>query len=201
MSDETSLAQDTLSTEEELRATTIGELEPLVGKVLIVAYDADWPKQFALEAHKIRAALREKALLLEHVGSTSVPGLAAKPILDIVLVVADSGDEPAYVPPLEQAGYVLRNREPGWYEHRMFRHVDPAVNLHVFSTNCEETERLLRMRNWLRANEDDRELYARTKRDLAERDWKYMKNYADAKSEVVEHMLARARAAGVTGLP
>jgi GrpB-like predicted nucleotidyltransferase (UPF0157 family) len=190
-----------MTTEEELRATTIGALEPLEGKVVIVAYDADWPKQFAQEARKIQAALGAKVLLLEHVGSTSVPGLAAKPIIDIVLVVADCADEPAYVPPLEQAGYVLRNREPGWYQHRMLRRVDPAVNLHVFSTNCEETERMLRMRNWLRANEDDRDLYARAKRDLAERDWKYMKNYADAKSEVVELMLARARAAGITGLP
>jgi GrpB-like predicted nucleotidyltransferase (UPF0157 family) len=193
MSDETSLAQGAMSTEEKLRATTIGKLEPLVGKVLIVAYNPDWPKQFAREARTIQAALGETMLRLEHVGSATVPGLTAKPIIDIVLVVADSADEPAYVPALEQAGYVLRNREPGWYEHRMLRRLDPMVPLHVFSANCEETEWMLRMRNWLRANVDDRDLYARTKRDLAERDWKYMQNHADAKSEVVEQILARAR--------
>src|SRR5690348_1335361 len=110
MPDETPPAKTRETTEDEMRAATIGPLQPLTGKVLIVAYNPDWPRQFAAEAKKIRAALGERALLLEHVGSTSVPGLAAKPILDILLVVGDSSDEAAYVPPLEAAGYVLRNR-------------------------------------------------------------------------------------------
>ena len=187
------------TTEEEMRAATIGPLQPLVGKVLIVDSDPDWPLQFALEAAKIRQALGERALLLEHAGSTSVPGLAAKPILDIVLVVADSADEAMYVPPLEQAGYVLRIREPEWYEHRVLKGVDPAVNLHVFSPDCVETERMLLMRDWLRAHDDDRALYERTKRELARRDWQYLQHYADAKTEVVAAILARARAAGASG--
>ncbi len=189
------------TTEDEMRVATIGPLQPLVGKVLIVDYDPDWPRQFEVEAAKIRAALGDRALLLEHAGSTSVPGLAAKPILDIVLVVNNSADEPAYVPPLVQAGYVLRVREPDWYEHRVLKGVDPAVNLHVFSPGCAETERMLLMRDWLRAHDDDRALYEHTKRDLARRDWKYVQNYADAKTEVVEAILARARAAGKSGQP
>ena len=96
----------------------------------------NWPQQFALEASKIRAALGEGALLLEHVGSTSVPGLAAKPILDILLIVANSADEASYVPALEHAGYVLRIREPEWFEHRVLKGADPAVNMHVFSPGC-----------------------------------------------------------------
>lgn len=86
------------------------------------------------EEERIRAALGERALQIEHVGSTAVPGLAAKPIIDINLVVADTRDEDAYVPDLEAAGYVLRVREPEWFEHRMFRGGDPRVNLHVYST-------------------------------------------------------------------
>jgi GrpB-like predicted nucleotidyltransferase (UPF0157 family) len=180
------------TTEEELRAVTVGALQPLIGKVVVADYDSTWPAQYAGEARKIRAALGERIVLLEHVGSTSVPGLAAKPILDILLVIADSADEAAYVRALEQAGYTLRIREPAWYEHRVLKGVDPAVNLHVFSPNCVETERMLLMRDWLRAHDDDRDLYERTKRELAQRDWKYVQQYADAKSTVVETILARA---------
>lgn len=194
MPDETPPATSHETTEDELRAVTIGPLQPLTGKVLIVEYDPNWPRQFAAEAAKIRAALGERALLLEHAGSTSVPNLAAKPIIDIVLVVHDSSDEAAYVPALEAVGYALRIREPDWYEHRLLKGVDPAVNLHVFSPGCEETERMLLMRDWLRAHEDDRELYARAKRELAQRDWKYTQNYADAKTAIVQEILARAAA-------
>jgi GrpB-like predicted nucleotidyltransferase (UPF0157 family) len=199
MPDKTPPKNTRVTTEAELRAVTIGALQPLVGKVLIVEYDPNWPQQFALEASKIRAALGEGALLLEHVGSTSVPGLAAKPILDILLIVADSAEEASYVPALEHAGYVLRIREPEWFEHRVLKGIDPAVNMHVFSPGCAETERMLLMRNWLRAHDDDRELYARTKRELAQRDWQYTQNYADAKTGVVESILARTAGASDLG--
>lgn len=184
------------TTEDELRAVTVGEPQRLDGTITLAEYDPAWPAQFAVEADKIRGALGERALLLEHVGSTSVPGLAAKPILDILLVVANSADESAYVPALEQAGYVLRIREPNWYEHRLLRGIDPAVNLHVLSPDCAETERMLLMRDWLRTHPDDRELYERTKRQLALKTWQFVQNYADAKTAVVEDILARARAAG-----
>lgn len=182
-----------VTTEAELQAITVGALQPLNGKVILVDYDPAWPQQFALEVSKILTALGEQALLLEHVGSTSVPGLAAKPILDMLLVVANSADETSYVPALERAGYTLRIREPDWYEHRVLKGHKPAVNLHVFSPDCEETERMLMMRDWLRGHDDDRDLYARTKRELALRDWHYVQHYADAKTEVVEDILARAR--------
>lgn len=184
------------TTEDELRAVTVGEPQRLDGTITLAEYDPAWPAQFAVEADKIRGALGERALLLEHVGSTSVPGLAAKPILDILLVVANSADESAYVPALEQAGYVLRIREPNWYEHRLLRGIGPAVNLHVLSPDCAETERMLLMRDWLRTHPDDRELYERTKRQLALKTWQFVQNYADAKTAVVEDILARARAAG-----
>jgi GrpB-like predicted nucleotidyltransferase (UPF0157 family) len=133
---------------------------------------------------------------LEHVGSTSVPGLSAKPVVDMTLVVADSSDEDKYVPDLEAAGYVLRIREPDWYEHRILKGPDTNVNLHVFSDGCTEVERMVAFRDWLRTHDDDRELYESAKRDLAAREWKYVQNYADAKSEIVRQILARALAAG-----
>ncbi len=132
---------------------------------------------------------------MEHAGSTSVPGLPAKPLIDIVLEVPDSADEPAYVPDLEAAGYPLAIREPDWYEHRIFKGPDTNVNMHTFSAGCEEVDRMLLFRDWLRADTDDRELYAAAKRELAARDWKYVQQYADAKTAVVQEIMARAQAA------
>lgn len=162
-------------------------------RVVLVNYDPAWPRLFEREAERIRAVLGERALRIEHAGSTSVPGLAAKPIIDIVLVVTDSADEAAYVPPLVGAGYVLRIREPEWFEHRLFKGPDTDVNLHVFSTGSPEIDRMLLFRDWLRANPAEREVYARTKHELAQRDWTNVQNYADAKTAVVTEIMTRAQ--------
>jgi GrpB-like predicted nucleotidyltransferase (UPF0157 family) len=182
-------------TEDEIRAHTIGQPKPLDGPIMIVDYDPRWPGLFRREAERIRTALADKAVRIEHTGSTSVPGLAAKPVIDVLLVVADSRDEDAYVPALEAAGYSLRIREADWYEHRMLNGPDTDVNLHVFSAGCPEIDRMLMFRDWLRDNAEDRDRYARTKLELVREDWKYVQNYADAKTAVVEEILARARAA------
>ncbi len=183
-------------TEEQLRLSVVGELKPHDAPITLVEYDPAWPKIFVREATRIKAALGERAIVVEHVGSTSVPGLIAKPIIDILLVVADSADEPSYVPALEAAGYVLRIREPDWHQHRLFKGPDTNINLHVFTQGSEEIQRTLLLRDWLRTNEADRELYARTKRSLARRKWKYVQNYADAKSEVVKAILESAETPG-----
>jgi GrpB-like predicted nucleotidyltransferase (UPF0157 family)/photosystem II stability/assembly factor-like uncharacterized protein len=180
--------------EARVRAANIGEPMKLRGPVVLADYDPAWARRYAREAGRIGAALGARALRLEHVGSTSVPGLAAKPIIDVLLVVADSADEPAYVPPLEAAGYVLRIREPDWFEHRLLRPPDDSVNLHVFTAGCEEIERMLRFRDRLRSDASDRALYERAKRELARRPWRYVQSYADAKTAVVEEILARAGA-------
>ncbi len=182
------MSNDTI--EERLREVIIGEIEPQ--SIVVVDYDPAWPERFRREEARIRAALGEAALSVEHIGSSSVPGLAAKPIVDILLVVENSGDEPSYLPALEAAGYVLRVREPDFGEHRMFRTPEKDVHLHVFSAGSPEIERYLLLRDHLRENEEDRELYARTKRELASRDWPSMQHYAEAKTGVIEGIIARA---------
>jgi GrpB-like predicted nucleotidyltransferase (UPF0157 family) len=177
--------------DEQIQAVSVGEV-PTYQEIVLVEYDPLWPTLFEQAAEQIREALRDAALQIHHVGSTSVPGLVAKPLIDINLVVADTTDEQAYVPKLEAAGYVLRVREPDWFEHRMLRGYDPPVNLHVFPPECPEVDRMLLFRDWLRTNEADRELYARTKRELGAQEWKYVQNYADAKTAVVEEILSRA---------
>jgi GrpB-like predicted nucleotidyltransferase (UPF0157 family) len=182
-------------TDEEIRAVTIGALPEHNATIHLAEYDPEWPRLFEREAERIRAALGKRALGIEHVGSTSVAGLPAKPVIDIALVVPDSSDEPAYVPDLGAVGYVLRIREPEWFEHRLFKGPDTNVNMHTFSESCTEVESMVAFRDWLRTHDDDRELYLRTKRELAAREWKYVQNYADAKSAVVREILARALAA------
>jgi GrpB-like predicted nucleotidyltransferase (UPF0157 family) len=181
--------------EDRLRAITVGALTPLAGRVVLAEYDPAWPGQFEREAARIRAALGERALAVEHCGSTAVAGLAAKPLIDLLLVVADASDEAGYLPALAAVGYVLRIREPDWHQHRLLKGPDVDVNVHVFSAGCPEIARMLRFRDWLRRDLGDRALYERVKRDLAARDWRHVQDYADAKSRVVEEILARALAA------
>jgi len=181
-----------LISDEEVQRFHLDKVTPHNGPIVLAEYDPRWPELFAREAARIRAALGTRAVLVEHAGSTSVPGMAAKPIIDIVLAVPDSADEPAYVPALEAAGYVLRVREPGWFEHRMFKGPDTDVNLHVFSAGAGEIDRMLLFRDWLRADAPDRDGYLRVKRDLAMRTWRHVQHYADAKTAIVEQIIARA---------
>jgi GrpB-like predicted nucleotidyltransferase (UPF0157 family) len=160
--------------EEELRAAWVTEPPKLTGKLQVVDWDPAWPGLFRRDAERIRVVLGERVVQLEHVGSTSVPGLAAKPVIDILLVVPDSSDEPAYLP------------------------------LHVYSPGCPEIERYLVFRDRLRSHPEDRAHYQRVKRELAERDWTSVQEYADARTEVVEAIVApgpRGRGRRLSGLP
>lgn len=179
-------------TDEELDKITVGDRKPHNSTIDLAEYDSRWPELFEREADRIRGALGDTALRVEHVGSTSVPGLCAKPIIDILLVVPSSADEPAYVPALEAAGYVLRIREPDWLEHRLFKRPDTNVNVHVFSTGEPETDRMIAFRDWLRANDVDRDRYAEAKRSLARRVWRHVQHYADAKTSVIREIMERA---------
>ncbi|RKS05873.1 GrpB-like predicted nucleotidyltransferase (UPF0157 family) [Nocardiopsis sp. Huas11] len=165
------------------------------GRVHIIPYDPKWPYLFKREAARVRGALGERALRIEHVGSTAVSGLPAKPCVDILLVVADASDEPAYAADLQTAGYSLVIREPDWFEHRLFKGPDVNLNLHVFGEGCAEVDRMLRFRDRLIADPGARERYTARKRELAERTWQRVQDYADAKSGVIEEILAEVAAA------
>ncbi|WP_333651636.1 GrpB family protein [Lacrimispora sp.] len=177
--------------DEYLQKVTVGGLKLHNAPITLIEYDPHWPELFNQESYRIQSILGCRVLQLEHVGSTSIPGLCAKPIIDILLAVADSSDEPSYVPALETAGYTLRIREPDWFEHRLFKGPDTDINLHVFSAGASEAKRMLRFRDWLRTNDTDRENYARVKRDLAQHVWRNVQNYADAKTEVIKEIMER----------
>lgn len=179
----------------------MGDLAPNAVPVVIDDYDPQWATSFAEDRAAILGVLGEGARAVDHVGSTSVPGLPAKPIIDILLQVVDSADEQTYVPALASLGYRVRIREPEWLEHRvLYQRVEEAaphsINLHVLSPGLGSGEiaRMLRFRDWLRTHPQDRDRYAAVKRDLARRRWRYVQDYADAKTGVVEDILARAMA-------
>jgi GrpB-like predicted nucleotidyltransferase (UPF0157 family) len=182
-------------TDDEVAAARVSGAITLHNATIELApHDPGWSAQYVGEERKIRAALGAAALVLEHVGSTSIPGMPAKPILDIVLAVRDSSDEAAYAPALEEQGYLLRIREPDWHQHRLLKGDRPPVNLHVFTVGSNEIVRMLAFRDRCRSHPAERALYERTKRELASRVWRHVQHYANAKGDVVEEILARAQA-------
>lgn len=177
----------TVMSDEPLTTGLIGGAEKR--EIKLVDFDPDWRKKFETHARVIAGVLGGSALRVEHIGSTSVPALAAKPIIDILVVVPDSRNESAYLPQLEAAGYVLRVREPDWNEHRMFRTPQKDVHIHIYSAGCPEIQRNLTFRDRLRRNIADRRRYEQTKRELAAEEWVDMNAYADAKTGVIESIL------------
>ena len=161
--------------------------------IVVVPYRSEWPRLFRMHAARISAALGDAVLQIEHIGSTAVPGLAAKPIIDILVVVEDSGKENAYLPAMTGCGYELRVREPEFHEHRMFRTTDRGVHVHVLSRNSPEIGRYLRFRDSLRGKAAYRTQYQVLKQTLSEQDWPDLNAYAAAKSELIEAILRASR--------
>ncbi|ASR38698.1 hypothetical protein BAY61_31005 [Prauserella marina] len=175
--------------DDDLNAKLVHGVRP--AKVTIVEYDPSWPVRYERRAAELRAILGERARRIEHIGSTSVPGLAAKPIIDIVVGIDDPDDEQAYLPDLEAAGYDVRVKEP---EHRCLRIGEPdePVNLHCYPPEHVELRRYLAFRDQLRASDADRDRYAEIKWELAEREWRDVNYYAEAKWPVIAEILDHA---------
>lgn len=161
-------------------------------RVELQDYDTQWPSTYADHQQRILDALTGTNIQIEHIGSTSVPGLAAKPIVDIVVAVNDITAEEDYLEPLLAAGYVLRVREPG---HRLVRTPDRDVHVHIYEQDVPAVGEYLLLRDHLRSDEEDRALYERTKRHLLSKKWDDMNDYADAKTDVILAIKERARAA------
>ncbi|HEX3615672.1 MAG TPA: GrpB family protein [Solirubrobacteraceae bacterium] len=167
-------------------------------KVDLVPYDPAWPRAYERVAALIRGALGPAALDVAHVGSTSVPGLDAKPIIDIDLTVADNDDEAAYVPKLESHGFTLVLNEYWWYGHRLLRHDDPRANVHIWAPDCPEAARHLIFRDWLRAHPDDRQRYLEAKQAAVthtNQTGGHTNDYNAHKQAVIREIYARAFAA------
>ena len=169
----------------------VGGPKPPLQPIVIVEPDPAWPAWYEAEAARVAEVLGAVVLRIEHVGSTSVPGLPAKPIIDIDVQVADSADEDSYVPALVRSGYKLVLREPWWNGHRMLVGPDGRFNLHVFPAGAPEPLRHLLFRDWLRSHPQDRDLYASAKRDLAESTAEDPESYNLAKNTVIDDIYTR----------
>jgi GrpB-like predicted nucleotidyltransferase (UPF0157 family) len=193
MSTDPALVERIVSTQEELDAAYV-DGPPARAPIVVADHDPGWPDLYDREQRRIRDLLGDAVVAIEHVGSTSVPGLAAKPIIDIDLVVPDSADEDAYLPALVAGGYRLTVREPNWHEHRLFKGPDTNINLHVFSPGCPETTRHVVFRDWLLTHPKDRDRYAETKRRLAT-GTDDIRAYTEAKNDLIDDIYRRAFAA------
>lgn len=160
----------------------------------VVEYDEDWPAKYA-DWHKRLLKAVPSAKRIDHIGSTAVPGLPAKPTIDIQISVADIEDESTYVPGIESTGVLLRFREVG---HRYFRppvEQPRVVHVHVCpSGSAWETDHLL-FRDHLRGSPDALQAYAALKLDLARRHPDDRIAYNEAKTEFILSALTAARSA------
>ncbi|KAA8649347.1 GrpB family protein [Aspergillus tanneri] len=164
-------------------------------KIEIVEPDPSWPQRYQLLKSRIETALGSRVVAITHIGSTSVPGLPAKDVVDIDLTVIDPTDETSYVPLLEDVGFQFRTRERSWHQHRFFSCYEPTANLHIFGPDCPEVVRHCLLRDWLIKCTEDRELYAQTKRQAAEETIKAGERHAKynlRKQPVIREILERA---------
>ena len=167
---------------------------PAIG-IEVTDPDPTWPRQYDDLADRIREALGWRVLQLEHVGSTSVQGLAAKPIIDIDLTVADPDREQDYIPALEAIGFRLAIREPWWYGHRVLRAAEPHCNLHVFGFDSPELVKHRIFRDWLQGNPDERDRYAAATREAASEAsvrGEHVMQYNARKQQVIREIYHRA---------
>lgn len=167
----------------------VGGIEALA--LELHTHDDRWPSTYLEHRRRIQDALAGCDVQIEHIGSTAVPGLAAKPIIDVVVTMDDITAEEDYLDALLDAGYELRVREPG---HRLVRTPERDVHVHLYERGDPAVAEYLLLRDHLRSDAQDRELYESTKRTLLSQRWDDMNAYADAKSDVILAIKARARA-------
>ncbi|MEV7326804.1 GrpB family protein [Micromonospora sp. NPDC093244] len=179
------------ATPDQVDAGLVGEPPRTWRSVVVEDHDPAWALRYASVRALLTEALGAVAIGVEHVGSTAVPGLAAKPVIDIDLLVEDTADESDYLPALERLGYRLVLREPWWHGHRMLLGAAEDVNLHVWPRGAPEPVRHLLFRDWLRAHPDDRERYATAKRRLARETAHRPRDYSLAKNDVIDEIYAR----------
>ena len=163
--------------------------------IVIADYDPSWPEQYAAEERRVRRALGELALRIDHVGSTSVPGLAAKPVIDIQVTVAGPDETKACREPLLAIGYTFTTVPLPYYHQPVdWPHTH---HLHVREHGSAEARRMLRVRDWLRTHEGDRRAYESLKRRLAEDSYAETPEgrfrYSEGKTDFIQSLEARAR--------
>jgi GrpB-like predicted nucleotidyltransferase (UPF0157 family) len=166
--------------------------------IQVVEYDPRWPSLYKVEETRILGALSNSALDIQHVGSTAVSGLGAKPIIDIMVAVADLAVVQKCIQPLEALGYEFRG-EAGIPGRLFFGKGSPRThNLHMVGQRSDFWENLLLFRDFLRAHPDEAKRYYELKKELAGRFGADPEAYNGGKTRFIESGLTRARTARAT---
>ena len=165
------------------------------GHVEIVPYSVEWPHLFELEAQRIQAACGDLLPVIEHIGSTAIPGMPAKPILDIMPGLRTHADGLRVIEPLQQLGYDYHgeNGIPGRYYFGLRYEQRSVFHVHVFEIGAENWERHLLFRDTLRAHPEVAAEYAALKQALAVRFRDDRESYTDAKSAFIHSVVQQAR--------
>ncbi|MBT4096009.1 MAG: GrpB family protein [Gemmatimonadetes bacterium] len=165
----------------------------MAGEIELCEYSAAWPRQFIDVAMPIRAALGSVAQRIDHIGSTAIPQIAAKPVIDVQISVASLIPENAFREPLEAAGYVWRQDNPDLTK-RYFRESpgERRTHIHVRQAGSLPEQLALLFRDYLRVSDVDRSLYEETKRELAVTCRDDRLAYTEGKGPAIWEILHRA---------
>ncbi|MFX0092562.1 MAG: GrpB family protein [Candidatus Hodarchaeota archaeon] len=165
----------------------------MADKIVIVPYNDEWPKLFLRIAGELRKALGQTALRIDHIGSTAIPGLAAKPVIDLQISVASLEPLDLYRKPIESLGYALRPNNPDLTK-RYFREVPGKrrTHIHVKRAGSWTEQCALLFRDYLRVHNEDLERYAKLKYQLAEKYRDDRKSYTETKGPFIWTIMAKA---------
>ena len=170
----------------------------MAAPVVIVGYDPRWPTSYAEERERILAVVRDLIIGIEHIGSTAVPGLGGKPIIDIMGAVRQLEDAERCIQQLQSIGYEYVPEYNEFIPERRYFHKGPpearTFHLHMVELTSEFWERHLLFRDWLRSHPEDAQEYDELKRGLADRFGRDREGYTEAKGPFIEAVVVRARA-------
>ena len=164
-------------------------------KYEVVAYDPEWPKTFESEAIRLKEVFLDDALDIEHIGSTSVPGLNSKPTIDILIIVNDVSVVDPHISEMESLGYKYLGEyvKPG---SRLFikerpGNADRLFNVHFFPNNHPHIRDMIRLRDYFRTHPEEAKKYANLKRELSEKHPDNYAQYRKLKDEYMEDLKKR----------
>lgn len=155
-------------------------------KVNLAEYTPEWVNLFQKEKKLISNKLQDKIVTVEHIGSTSVPGLGAKPIVDILLGVRKISDADGFIPKMIELGYEYRNNFENVMPYRRYFTKPGFYHIHTVEVTSEFWRRHLLFRDYMRAHDEIRDAYFKTKSKLAEQEWDDTNDYAYAKTEFIK---------------
>jgi GrpB-like predicted nucleotidyltransferase (UPF0157 family) len=166
------------------------------GKVILSEYDPKWPIEFEKEKKLITSAVGPVDILIEHVGSTAVAGLCAKPIIDILIGIPNFADGFSLVAPLEEIGYEFKGKNGIIGRHFFAKGLLRTHHIHMVEKNSTFWKEHVLFRDFLRNNDIDKQKYALLKKNLAQAYKSDRDGYTNAKADFIRSIIQKAQVFG-----